>query len=218
VGVDLHCGDDRPQIRRHRLMERQQRETPVVDLDVQRVQRLVAAQHALDERLIAIDEPFDRDAHVLLREPAHLEQTTFELVELFLEMPYDAIGLRHFPMLAGPHPRSLSLGGPASPGFPPAPRSGRRRFSYARGAPPPLALTRRPGFAGLPSGASLGPQALFLCSRGPTPARSHSAARLRRASLRRLARAAGAFPMLAGPTPARSHSAARLRRASLRRL
>src|SRR5207249_11824184 len=52
----------------------------------------------------------------------------------------------------------------------------------------------------------------FLCSRGPTPARSHSAARLRRASLRRatptrlprwgprrLARAAGAFLMLAGP-------------------
>src|SRR5438094_8324520 len=105
------------------------------------------------------------------------------------------------PMLAGPHPRSLSLGGPASPGFPPAPRSGRRRFSYARGALPPLALTRRPGFAGLPSGASLGPQALFLCSRGPTPAPSHSAAPLRRASLLRLARAAGAFPMLAGPHP-----------------
>src|SRR5438093_645798 len=67
------------------------------------------------------------------------------------------------PMLAGPHPHSLSLGGPASPGFPPAPRSGRRRSSYARGAPPPLALARRPGVAGLPSGASLGPQALPSC-------------------------------------------------------
>src|SRR5467141_2197568 len=149
-------------------------------------------------------------------------------------------------MLAGPHPRSLSLGGAALPRFPPAPRSGRGR-SYARGAPPPLALTRRRGFAALPSGASLGPRAL-LCSRGPTPARSHSAARLCRASLRRLARAAGAL-MLAGPHPrslslggaalprfppaprsgrgrsyarglhpARSHSAARLCRASLRRL
>src|SRR5206468_12847261 len=32
-----------------------------------------------------------------------------------------------------------------------------------------------------------------LGSRGPSPARSHSAARLRRASVRRLARAAGAF-------------------------
>src|SRR5205807_9935423 len=77
-------------------------------------------------------------------------------------------------MLAGPHPRSLSLGGPASPGFPPAPRSGRGR--------------------------------LIECSRGPTPARSHSAAPLRGAALRRatptrlprwgprrLARAAGAL-------------------------
>src|SRR5437867_4072361 len=54
----------------------------------------------------------------------------------------------------------------------------------ARGAPPPLALARRRGFAALPSGTSLGPQA-HHCSRGPTPARSRSAARLRRASLRR---------------------------------
>src|SRR5438093_987764 len=34
-------------------------------------------------------------------------------------------------------------------------------FSYARGAPPPLALTRRRRFAALPSGASLGPRALI---------------------------------------------------------
>src|SRR5262249_48838840 len=88
----------------------------------------------------------------------------------------------HFSMLAGPHPRSLSLGVAASPRFPPAPRSRRRRyprsftarceapscrpqrrlpsFFNARGAPPPLALARRRGFAALPSGASLGPQAL----------------------------------------------------------
>ena len=37
-----------------------------------------------------------------------------------------------FPRLAGPHPRSLSLGGAALPRFPPAPRSGRRR-SRVRG-------------------------------------------------------------------------------------
>ena len=35
-------------------------------------------------------------------------------------------------------------------------------------APPPLALARGPGFAGLPSGRSLGPQALFLTP-GPPP-------------------------------------------------
>src|SRR5262245_42842711 len=74
-------------------------------------------------------------------------------------------------MLAGPHPRSPSLGGPASPGFPPAPRSSRRRFLMLAGPqgtpPPPLALTRRPGFAGLPSGASLEPQALLNARGAP---------------------------------------------------
>src|SRR5688572_29023698 len=39
-----------------------------------------------------------------------------------------------FSMLAGPHPRSLSLGGATAPRSPPAPRSGRWRFG-ARGAP-----------------------------------------------------------------------------------
>src|SRR5205823_10596761 len=41
--------------------------------------------------------------------------------------------INFFFMLAGPHPRSLSLGGPASPGFPPAPRSGRRRLLWRSG-------------------------------------------------------------------------------------
>src|SRR5262245_28475589 len=76
-------------------------------------------------------------------------------------------------MLAGPPPRSRSLGAAASPRFAPPPRSGRRRLIYARGAPPPLALTRRRGFAAVRSAASLGPQALDLCSRGPTPDESH---------------------------------------------
>src|SRR3989442_977258 len=89
-------------------------------------------------------------------------------------------------MLAGPHPHSLSLGvaktraslGPQAP-------------SYARGAPPPLALTRRREDARLARAAGA-----ILCSRGPTPARSHSASRRRapRSGRRR-------HPMLAGPHP-----------------
>jgi hypothetical protein len=31
-------------------------------------------------------------------------------------------------MRVGPHPHALSLAGPAAPGFPPAARSGRRRY------------------------------------------------------------------------------------------
>src|SRR5439155_22213967 len=52
-------------------------------------------------------------------------------------------------------------------------------------------------------GRLMNPSEMFivLCSRGPTPARSHSAARLRRASLRRLARAAGAFQPRGAPPP-----------------
>src|SRR5206468_4003614 len=72
-------------------------------------------------------------------------------------------------------------------------------FLTARGAPPPLALARRRRSAALHSVASLGPQALSHCSRGPTPARSRSAAPLRGASLRRLVRAAGALSLPAGP-------------------
>src|SRR5206468_1696472 len=102
-------------------------------------------------------------------------------------------------LLAGPHPRSLSLGGATPRRFTPSPRSGRRRSLTARGAPPPLALARRRHSAALHSVASLGPQALSHCSRGPTPARSRSAAPLRGASLRRLARAAGALSLPAGP-------------------
>src|SRR3954467_8140646 len=37
-----------------------------------------------------------------------------------------------FLLLAGPHPRSLSLGGAASRRFPSAPRSGRRRCALSR--------------------------------------------------------------------------------------
>src|SRR5262249_14175788 len=60
------------------------------------------------------------------------------------------------------------------------------------GTPPPLARARRRAFAALPAGASRWPQALFNAPGDPTPARSRSAARLRRASRWRLALAAGA--------------------------
>ena len=46
IGVDLHRRDDRAQVGGHRLVERQQREAAVVDLDVERVERAVAGEHA----------------------------------------------------------------------------------------------------------------------------------------------------------------------------
>ena len=49
------------------------------------------AQHALDERVVALDQALDGEAHLLLGEAAHLEQPRLELFELFLEMPDDAL-------------------------------------------------------------------------------------------------------------------------------
>src|SRR4051812_2064455 len=83
-------------------------------------------------------------------------------------------------MLAGPHPRSRSLGDSA-------PLSGPQALFNARAAPPPLALARR-------LRASLGAAGAFQCSRGPTPARARSAPP-------RLSRAAGAFQCSRDSTP-----------------
>ena len=90
VGVDLDGGDDRAQVGRHRLIERQQREAAAVDLDVQRVERLVAGEHAVDQIAVALDQPLDRQAHLFFGQAAHLEQPRLELFELFLKMPDDA--------------------------------------------------------------------------------------------------------------------------------
>src|SRR5947208_3058943 len=90
-------------------------------------------------------------------------------------------------MLVGPHPHSLSLGGPASPGFPPAGHP-----TAAAGLGTPAGHPHAAAALGTPAPRSGRRRYIFLCSWGPTPTRSHSAARLRRASLRRLARAAGA--------------------------
>ena len=95
VGVDLDGGDDRAQVDRHRLIERQQREAAVVDLDVERVQRTVARQDARDQIAIAVDQPLDREADGFLGEPAHFEQAPLELLELVLEMPDALFGRRH---------------------------------------------------------------------------------------------------------------------------
>ncbi len=95
VGVDLHGGDDRAQVDRHRLVERQQREAAVVDLDVQRVQRTIAGQDARDQVAVAVDQALDREADSFLGEPAHLEKASFELLELVLEMADALFGRRH---------------------------------------------------------------------------------------------------------------------------
>jgi hypothetical protein len=86
VGVDLDRRHDLPQVGGHRLVQRQQAEAAVVDLDVQLVDRLVAAQHQVDERRVARDEPLDRRAHPLLRQAAHLQEAALQRLELFPEV------------------------------------------------------------------------------------------------------------------------------------
>ena len=98
VGVDLDGRDDRPQIDGHRLVERQQREAAAIELDVEPVQWLVAADHAIDQIAIAVDQPFDCQPHLLFGEAAHLEQPSLQMLELLLKMT-DVFGGRHYPNL-----------------------------------------------------------------------------------------------------------------------
>ena len=107
IGVDLHGRDDGAEVGRHRLIERQQREAAVVDLDVERVQRLVAAHHAVDDAVVAVHEALDREADVLLGQAAHLEQPGLALFELLLKVRNDALFDRLH--LAEP-PRDVVLG------------------------------------------------------------------------------------------------------------
>ncbi len=96
VGVDLHSRDDRAKIHGHRLIERQQREAALIDLDVQRIDWLVADQHAFDAAAIAGNQTLDGKTHLFFREPTHFEQPRLEMFELLLKMP-DAFGTRHYP-------------------------------------------------------------------------------------------------------------------------
>jgi hypothetical protein len=87
VAVDLHGGDDGAEVRGHRLVECQQAEAAVVDVDVQAVDRFVAGEHGVEQRMIAGDKPLDGRAHPFFGEAAHLEQPPLERFELLLEMP-----------------------------------------------------------------------------------------------------------------------------------
>ena len=88
VRVDLHGRDDRPQVGRHRLVQRQQPEAPVVHLDVELVDRLVAEQDLAEERRVPGNQALDRRAHALLGQAAHLQQPALQGLELLTEMRY----------------------------------------------------------------------------------------------------------------------------------
>jgi len=54
---------------------------------VQAVDRFVAGEYGVEQRVIAGDKSFDRRAHPFFGEAAHLEQPSLERFELLLEMP-----------------------------------------------------------------------------------------------------------------------------------
>ena len=86
IAVYLDAGHHHPQIRRHRLMQREQLEAPLVDFDVQSVDRIVAGQHLLGPRVIAVDQRLHRGAHLLLGGAGHHQQPLLEVVEIILEV------------------------------------------------------------------------------------------------------------------------------------
>ena len=91
IGVDLDRGDNGAEVNSHRLVQRKQSEATIVDFDVQGVQRLVADEDALDQFVIAIDQPFHGETDLFFGDAAHLEQPGFELFEFLLEMTDDAV-------------------------------------------------------------------------------------------------------------------------------
>ena len=89
----MTADDDRPQVDRHRLVQRQQLEAAAVDLDVQLVDRTVAGEHAVDDSGASRStRPLDRRADAVLGQPAHLEQARLELFQLFLKVRNDTVG------------------------------------------------------------------------------------------------------------------------------
>ena len=96
VGVDLHGGDNRAQVRGHRLVQREQLEAAVVDLDVELIDRLIPREDAVHARGVALDERPHRRADAILGEAAHLEQPRLELFQFFLKMtPVTFPRIRH---------------------------------------------------------------------------------------------------------------------------
>jgi hypothetical protein len=69
------------------------RETPIVDLDVQLIDRLVAVEDTRDGVRVAIDERRKCGADALLGEAPHFEEPCLELIEIGLKMPEG--GFRH---------------------------------------------------------------------------------------------------------------------------
>ena len=47
--------------------------------------------HLLDERQVARHQALHRDAYTLFGQPPHLEEPVLELLQLLLEMTYDAL-------------------------------------------------------------------------------------------------------------------------------
>ena len=76
-------------------MQRQELEAAGIDFDVELVDGTVAAEHAIDDRAVAIDQRLHHRAHSFLRQAAHFEQTRLELLELFLKMGHGG----HYPNL-----------------------------------------------------------------------------------------------------------------------
>jgi hypothetical protein len=72
-------------------VERQQLEAAVVDLDVELVDGGIAAEHALNQGSIAVDQAPHREAHAFLGQAAHFEQTGFDMIEFVLKVANMAV-------------------------------------------------------------------------------------------------------------------------------
>ena len=98
IGVDLDGRHDDAEIRRHRLMQREQLEAAIIDFDMKVVDRLVARGDRVESVRVPVHETVHRFPHPFLGEAAHRQQSRREGVEFFLKMPLHAFHQPHLPV------------------------------------------------------------------------------------------------------------------------
>jgi hypothetical protein len=103
VRAHPQAGDDEPQVRRDRRLPREQGQGPLLEVDLQPVDRLVGRDDALGQREVGVQQGRRRSPDRRPHPPRHLDQQVGDGLELLVELlPHVLLSVR--PNLAPPLP------------------------------------------------------------------------------------------------------------------
>ncbi len=74
-------------------MQRDQRQAALVDLDIHLIHQLFALIDRRHRMRVALDDGFDRIGDHDFRQGAHLYETAFQFLQLFIEMSFHGVRL-----------------------------------------------------------------------------------------------------------------------------